>query len=385
MPDQSLLRITKDIEKITSDIAKIKSKIEDKSIRPSIRISKWPIRMYKPQIKPNLKSKVILTDSTWQFVEIYLKRNCTKSDAVFYWKQAKNFYIATQSLDLIAKPLTSYYCFLNATKALLEAKNVNYHFSHGVSGKAADGHKKINNELIRMHAKGVLSGLCTYLDEPITPKEPDKKHEEYNLKDILYNLPFVHRAYQTTYSNQADLFIPILNPRIVHDKNRNTAWLEIELEPEHSNQTTLSRLVGFGLDKKYKNEQNYILRRNKDFKWSAPRNNPDEVNLKRLNNYIKNRRSELTYIFSPNDLWYVKRKDLKTSSIINRSTLPLTYAAMHRLSELARYEPQSLRTHLEKECSWLLSEFIEKSIVQFIDQISCEITGHEFRMTGFRS
>ena len=75
----------------------------------------------------------------------------------------------------------------------------------------------------------------------------------------------------------------------------------------------------------------------------------------------------------------------RSTSVISRSTLPLTYAAMHRLSELARYEPQSLRAHLEKDASWLLSEFIEKSIVQFIDQISCEITGNEFRMTGFRS
>ncbi|MFP9135520.1 YaaC family protein, partial [Shewanella algae] len=95
--------------------------------------------------------------------------------------------------------------------------------------------------------------------------------------------------------------------------------------------------------------------------------------------------TEFAYIYSANDLWYVKRKDLTSSSIISRSTLPLTYAAMHRLSELARYEPQSLRTHLEKEASWLLSEFIEKSIVQFVDQISCEITGNEFRVTGFRS
>ena len=58
---------------------------------------------------------------------------------------------------------------------------------------------------------------------------------------------------------------------------------------------------------------------------------------------------------------------------------------MHRLSELARYEPSTLQTHLEKEASWLISEFIEKSLIQFIDEISCEITGREFRTTGFRS
>ena len=67
------------------------------------------------------------------------------------------------------------------------------------------------------------------------------------------------------------------------------------------------------------------------------------------------------------------------------SPLVLIYSAMHRLSELARYEPDILKSHLEKDASWLLNEFINKSVVQFIDQISSEITGNQFRITGFRS
>ena len=315
---------------------------------------------------------------------IYLKRN-SNNDAVFYWRQAKNFYEATQQLDLISRPLTTYYCFLNATKALLECKSVNYHFSHGVSGKVVDGHKRLTNELVRFRVRGVLSGLCTYLEEPVVPESLARKFEEYNLKDVLYNLPYIHRAYQSTYGNQAEVFIPVLNPRIAHDKHRGKCWLELQLEPEHSNATTLGRLKGFSLDRRYRNDKFYTIRRNKTFDWNAPRNIPDDKSKNKLNNYLKKRRAEMTYIFSSNDLWYIKRKDLTSNSIINRSTLPLTYAAMHRLSELSRYDPQSLRAHLEKDASWLLSEFIEKSIVQFIDQISCEITGNEFRMTGFRS
>lgn len=377
--------LVKKVTKLGEEVTKIKSDLKVNKERPSAQMGKWPLRIYRPHISPELESKVILTDSTWQYVEIYLKRNCSNSDAVFYWQQAKNFYQATQQLDLISKPLTTYYCFLNATKALLECKSVNYHFSHGVSGKVSDGHKRLNNELIRFQVRGVLSGLCVYLEEPIVPESQERKFEEYNLKDILYNLPYIHRAYHSTYGNQAEVFIPILNPRIVHDKHRGKCWLELQLEPEHSNTTTLSRLKGYSLDRRYRSEETYTLRRNKTFKWTAPRNIPDVSSRSRLNNYLKNRRSELAYIFSSNDLWYVKRKDLTSTSIINRSTLPLTYAAMHRLSELARYEPQSLRAHLEKDASWLLSEFIEKSIVQFIDQVSCEITGNEFRMTGFRS
>lgn len=353
--------------------------------RPNAKLGKWPLRIYRPQISPDIESKVILTDSTWQYVEIYLKRNCTNADAIFYWQQAKNFFLASEKLDLVSKPLTVYYTLLNATKALLEAKSVNYHYSHGVSGKVEEGHVRLKNELIRFRVRGVLSGLCNYLEEPVIPESEDKKYEEYNLKDILYNLPYIHRAYHSTFSNQAELFIPILNPRLVHDKNQNKCWLEIQLEPEHSNPATLSRLVGFGIDRYYNNSEYYTLRRNKRFQWNAPRNQPDIMSKQRLINYIKNRRSEISYIFSATDLWYVKRKDLSSNSIINRNPLTLTYAAMHRLSELARYNPQSLRAHLEKDSSWLLSEFIEKSVIQFIDQISSEITGKEFRITGFRS
>ena len=385
MAQSSNKTLSKRIASNKDEISKIKESLKENKPRPSAHFGKWPLRIYRPQISPCLDSKVILTDSTWQYVEIYLKRNCANSDAVFYWQQAKNFYEATKKLDLVSKPLTTYYCLLNVTKALLESKSVNYHFSHGVSGKVSDGHKRIKNELVRFQVRGVLPGLCTYLEEPVIPKSEQRKFEEYTLKDILYNLPYIHRAYHSTYSNQAELFIPVLNPRIVYDKLQRKCWLELQLEPEHSNPKMLSRLIGFGIDPFYRNDDSYTLRRNKKFKWVAPRNKPDEASKRRLDNYLKNRRKEMSYIYSANDLWYIKRKDLSSSSVINRSTLPLTYAAMHRLSELARYEPQSLRAHLEKDASWLLSEFIDKSIVQFVDQVSCEITGNEFRMTGFRS
>ncbi len=182
----------------------------------------------------------------------------------------------------------------------------------------------------------------------------------------------------------AELFIPIIEPRFVHDKARKKAWLEIKLEPEHSNKTTLGRLIGYSLDKYYNNSTTYTLRRNKTFNWDAPRNNPNNDSIKNLNSYHEKIRRELRYIYSPNELWYIKRKNL-TNNIIDKSTLTLTIGAMHRLSELSRYEPQTLSKHLSKDASWLISEFINKSMYQFIDHISSEITGSDFRVTGFRA
>ncbi|MEL0637023.1 hypothetical protein V6259_09630 [Marinomonas sp. TI.3.20] len=106
-PNNSL---SQKVTKLDDDISKIKSDLKENKIRPSTQCGKWPVRVYRPLISPKLDSKVILTDSTWQFVEIYLKRNCTNSDAVFYWQQAKNFYEATKQLDLISKPLRGLAC-----------------------------------------------------------------------------------------------------------------------------------------------------------------------------------------------------------------------------------------------------------------------------------
>lgn len=382
--------VSKRVTDNKSQIKEIKNSLKPIKKRDTLKIKTWPITLYHSTINPKVETKTILTDSTWEFVEIYLKQKCDGSkghkNAIFYWQQARNFYQATKSLDNNSKPLTIYYCFLNATKALLETKNIPYDFSHGVSGKSIKGHNNIKNEFVRLKTKGVIVGLCNYLEEPVRLISSEKPYEQHSLKDVFYNLAFIHRAYNVTYANSAELFIPILNPQFVRDKNINRAWIQFELEPEHSNTTTLSRMLSLKYEKEdmADNTERFVVRHKKKFKWEVIRNQPDKANRLRLDNYLKSRRKEFQYIYSANELWYLKRNDLN-SSIIDRHPLVLIYAAMHRLSELARYEPDILKSHLEKDASWLLNEFINKSAVQFIDQISSEITGNQFRITGFRS
>jgi hypothetical protein len=54
------------------------------------------------------------------------------------------------------------------------------------------------------------------------------------------------------------------------------------------------------------------------------------------------------------------------------------FAAMHRLSELSRYDPISLAGHFNVNHNWLLAEFIKASPSQFVYGIASEITGLEF-------
>ncbi|MFJ1450510.1 YaaC family protein [Bacillus halotolerans] len=383
------IRNNKDsILKTSEEIKKIKAAIEIKKPRPAVKIkSNIEISLRKAQIKPNFNNKTVLTDSTWHYVELFLKRN-KGEEALNYWHQAQNFFKATETLDLLSKPLTTYYCFLNATKALLTFKKIGFDTRHGVSGKSTPGQINLINEIVYLHPRGVLSGLCNYLEEPVVtisvPNTNKRLPESYTLKDILYNLEYIHRAYNLTYSNQTELFVPIEEPRFVHDKSRKKGWIELRLEPEYSTDKEFAKITGFGKDFYYDQIDYYTLRLNKEFKWDAPRNNPTTESLQDLSKYYKNHRKRFRYIYSANKLWYIKRKNL-TNGLIDRGTLPLTFAAMHRLSEMSRYDPNTLEKHLEKSYGWLLSEFITKSIHQFVDMVSSEITGDDFRVTGFRT
>ena len=62
--------------------------------------------------------------------------------------------------------------------------------------------------------------------------------------------------------------------------------------------------------------------------------------------------------------------------------MTITFAAMHKLSEMARYTPDKLARHFDCQHNWLLSEFITSAPNQFIDEISSELTGHEFMLPG---
>ncbi|MEC1717215.1 YaaC family protein [Schinkia azotoformans] len=436
MSEKKLQRLINKSKSLEENHQKLKKELSDlreanKPLveRPSSKYNKRDLVLRKTVVSPEFDKKTVLTDSHWHYIELYLRAGKGEKclEAANYWNQAKNFYEATKNLDLVAKPLTTYYCFLNATKALLTYKGVSFDLKHGISGKHEAGQIKLQNEYISIHKKGVLAGLCKYLEEPIrltqrnrnvfgsrqtealtigilsntvsliatenrqpfenklrdyltNRKKTESLPETYTLKSILYNLEFIHRAYKLTFNSEPELFIPIVKPRFVFDKNSNMGWLEFQLEVGDSNPRALSNIEDFEIDHFY-NSKVYYLRAKDTFIWSS-KNNQD--NLEGFINYYKKYRKKFVYIYSTNELWYYKRTNLKTG-IIKRNSMVLTLAAMHRLSEMSRYDPNRLDAHLSSQHGWLLSEFINKSLYQFIDMISSEISGDDFRATGFRN
>ncbi|QRF68497.1 YaaC family protein [Rhodobacteraceae bacterium PD-2] len=96
-----------------------------------------------------------------------------------------------------------------------------------------------------------------------------------------------------------------------------------------------------------------------------------------LQNYHAQTRRLVVNITGNRDLWYLKKQS-DNNKAGGRHTVLLVFAAMHRLSELSRYDPAGLDRHMSGKANWLISEFVEGCLDQFIDQIATEITGCQF-------
>lgn len=331
------------------------------------------IQAHKATIDPDFNKKSILVDNPWEYVELWIKRH-NNNNALFYWQQANGFYEATKQLPKTSSPLTAYYCFLNATKALLEIKGVDYNDRHGVTGGSINNVSSLANETIKFQANGVLSELSRLLGEPVNG-------EVFTFKNLIYNLGFIHRAYNLTYSSDPELFYPIHNPHFVKINGQNDAFFTAEINSEfYQNQNTINKLPN-SLERDLGYPDKWIIRKKSRFHWLTGSVNKTP-NLSRLKNYHKLVRKDIHYIYGSSDLWYFKRTGFGNS--IDKNSLTITFALMHRLSELSRYDPIRLKKHFECQHNWLISEFINLAPTQFIYAIACEITGQEFKIPGIR-
>lgn len=332
-----------------------------------------PIAVNKATVRPEFNSKTVLVADNWDYVNMWLKRNKKSQKAQFYWNQSKQFYEASKLLPKTSSPLTSYYCFLNAVKCLLISKNRATPDRHGITGGSEAGPSSLSNEYVVFKSNGILSQLCEYLGEI-------SNNEKYSLKDLLYNLPYIHRSFDLTYSSTPELFTPIYNPQFVKKIGSTEAWFQAEVrEKRYANQHLIKKLPG-GYEQDAGALDKFIIRKRKRFRWVHGGAN-ERANIRRLTRYHRKVRKHLYYIHGPTKLWYIKRNN-EVNGVIDRSSTTLTFAAMHRLSEMSRYDPVALSKHFECNHNWLLTEFILTAPSQFIDELSAEITGQEFMIPG---
>ena len=331
------------------------------------------VRPHKCFIDPEFDRSTVLVSNHFDYVELWLKKK-GQSEALSYWSQSKNFYYATESIPSESKPLTAYYCMLNATKALLTSKGIPFSSQHGCSGKTYGSRAVLINEACCVKGNGILPELAKYFGDNLCGKE-------ISLKRLLFNIPFIHRAFTNTFTRSFNLFIPLTDPHFVYQRGGHEAWFTARIsDKQYHNKKILDNQRGWEID--FGQKDDVWVRRTKRFKWIPKANKQDKIG--RLLRYHKRIRRDVKYIYGNTALWYLKRNH-KHEEVLNWGVPSLVYLAMHRLSELCRYEPQRLLRHFESQQNWLLTEFLNLAPINFVDLISCEITGRNIMPPGYRS
>jgi hypothetical protein len=338
-----------------------------------VRLNQKILRAHKAIVDARFEMPNVLTNDPFVYVDLWLRRE-HEEDALFFWRQAASFYRSAESLPIEAKPVVLYYSFMNAIKALLTARHVTFTARHGVGShnmRRPGGKIVLSNEGVRIFANGVLPALSSYFGET-------EFQQVHSLETLLYNLVHIHRTYCLTYPTRRDIFLPLVEPLFRRD--------------DATGETVFEAYVGGDVDweayrrflpSNFRHFSRGTMRviQSADFVVTTTAIDPQTADLDQLRALNRIVRGRLKYIKGASTLWYLK---VDTPSDIAREQLTITLAAMHRLSELSRYHPAQLNSLLDGQRNWLLTEFIQMSPPQFIDEIAAEMTGYQILVPNVR-
>lgn len=330
---------------------------------------------HKAILSAKFDARTVLTNTPWEFVSLWLKRE-KQDDALILWNQAREFYEVSLGLSLQAAPLLNYYSFLNATKALLSAKGIPFQSTHGIKADNLRGVSRrirLSNEGIAIQQQGVFPALSQYLQE----SESAKKH---TLKELLFNLPFVHRTYCLTYTTQHDMFVPLRACKFVVNRTSGEAYFSAAVSEDFPMQYMKRRLPASLILDPSAGSRGLRSAASVTLSHVKRITGTDLAKLADLNGRL---RSDVHYINATQTLWYAKLNVPGPKRLL-RFPLTLTLAAMHRLSEICRYRPLELAKFTASQENWLLSEFVQSAPRQFLDAIASELTGYQFLVPNVR-
>ena len=343
----------------------------------ALRINDRDVKPHKATLSPNLGARTVLTNSHWEYVTLWLRRE-HKKPAQFYWQQAQEFAQAADGMPPASSPLLLYYSFMNATKALLSAKSVPFDEHHGIRSHNMRGPSSkiaLSNEGVRVLQRGIAPALSQYLGEA-------ELRTNHSLEELLFNLPCIHRSFCLTYKNQKDLFIPLVDCQIKFDTDSGTAYFSAKLSNDFSGPIYMHRLPPSLAADPIANDGRTI--KSIGFAAVAGAVVSSAADVAAVTGLLRTLRPDLSYIAGSQTLWYAKAI-VPGPARLARSPLTCTLLAMHRLSEICRYRPIELASFLAGQKNWLLTEFIRMAPAQFLDELSAELTGQQFMIPNVRS
>lgn len=351
------------------------------AIKP-LEINSKRLSLMKSVTGADYNAKTVLTNSAWEYVELWLRRQSSDRarKALFFWQQAHYFFDASESLPIESRPLTSYYCCMNAAKALLAinaSSEINFdNIAHGItSDRRQWNNNNIRNAEVKFTGSGVLYQLSKYFDEEAIKRS-------YTIYDLLYNIPCVHRAFSITFGC-AELFIPVRDIEFIIDLDAKKGWVQFQIDGRYANGNSLRNAPSRFEKVEYNEDSRYLMRCKKRFEWDI--HDPDKKGrLEKLSKYHGTVRKDLLYIYGDTRLWYLKKEIPGNKHILKRNSVTLIFAVMHWLSELVRYNPEKFESLMDTKQNWLIHEFVDNALYHYIDEVACEITKADIMTNGYK-
>lgn len=394
------------IGKRKSKIFSLSTSLNEKIFSPmsDLKIQGRTLWLMRSHFNTDYVAKVVLTKSMFNFIYSWLltkTENGTddQKKALKYWLQAKSYYIEGVDLRSDVKPLLNYYSALNMVKCLLSLNEINVNnIAHGVSWESSNS-PDIESQYIKFLGSGALCELCK-----ITSTNSYNGGSRYSLKTLFYNLAFIHRAYIYTFTDEEEIFLPLKSTKFKKIDNSDKFTFTFDLRdvgtlnitdfiPTKFEFTTENRTDWDDIKEKSVEERIQWGAKNKKllFKFkTAEKWCGDDKGYKIINDTVSSLhrkvRHYFQYISASTPLWYLKKQVVSNpDKIINHSSLAISFSVMHCLSEMVRYKPDLYNDLLESKYGWLLTEFVELGIEQFVDEISSEISGLNIMRSGVAS
>lgn len=79
-------------------------------------------------------------------------------------------------------------------------------------------------------------------------------------------------------------------------------------------------------------------------------------------------------------MWYIKKQAIGNDRLALVPSSILIFSVFNWISELVRYNPKLFNKYMKSKQNWLIHEFINNSLDQFVDEIGCEITGEDIML-----
>lgn len=349
----------------------------------------------KAFLNADVSSHTVLTDDVFSYVDFFFKTHKkvlkdstgkpVEQNHSYYWQQSRNFYNASKILPIDSSPLPMYYCMLNAVKAYLfyiangfdEIKND--FCSHGLKEGSNDGNcttLNLDNIFVSRFSRGVFYKFAKTEHVDFDSKWSNGERGAISLKRLLYQLPFVHSSYISTYKTprRNEKFIPLapgLSPRYMYSKD-NRIRLVVDLDRHYfkQNATTIPD------DIKALIPSEFVINDSNSFQLLSQ----ESYRKRDIQSSYNEFRKHFSYIAGDKRIWYlIKKAQGNELEAINSMVLELAIA--HRFSEIVRYKPEQMIKLLNGKENWLIHEFLSLVLDQFMDEIACEITKREIMPT----